>query len=240
MSTQPPIQQATNGMTFTHAMLWAGKPLPALPPTLLHSADGLGRNGLHYAACSNDVLAAADLLDRGVNGSRRDQRGMTPLHFAVVHQSYEVLETLLESGVDVNAQTLEGLTSVFLAAREGDVRALQMLIDAGANPNISNVDEVTPLHIAAANNEVEAMQMLVQRGGAFLNAVDNCGDSPLHFAVREGNIAAVHALLDAPSVLIMSAVNEDGETPAQLALELNLTDITAAFEEKLQALQKKK
>lgn len=205
---------------------FSGKELPAdFPRKQIHAVDSLGRGPLHYAACSNDVMAAADLIENGVNASLQDSRGMSPLHYAVMHQSYEVLETLLESGANTNAQNSSGDTSLILSV--GDERALTLLIQFGANLNVGNSEGATALHIAAANGEIESIRILIS-SGAFLNSPDNCGDTPLHYAVREESIAAANALLES-SLINSKTPNEDGESAKDLALIVGNNDILEAF-----------
>jgi ankyrin repeat protein len=51
---------------------------------------------------------------------------------------------------------------------------------------------------------------------ADVNRPNQMGDTPLHFAVRNGHADVVNALLKSPKVKV-NAANSDGETPLLLA-----------------------
>jgi len=59
---------------------------------------------------------------------------------------------------------------------------------------------------------------LLVRFGARLNAADDEGDSPLHWAVREGKVEAAQALVQLGASI--EQCNEDGESPLELAVSL--------------------
>ncbi len=134
-----------------------------------------------------------------------------------------MLNLLVRNQAPLNVQNTQGETVLFIAARQGDLDVVEYLLRAGANPNICNVDEASPLHISLANNNVAVAAALL-KSGAHVNARDACGDSPLHWAVREGHVEAVQLLLSDYGC-DRNAVNEDGETPSDLAFSLNASDI---------------
>jgi ankyrin repeat protein len=80
--------------------------------------------------------------------------------------------------------------------------------------NLRNIRGETPLHIACAYNALTNAQYLVEHG-AWLEAVDEEGDTALHFAVREGNIEIVEWLLSVGADKHHS--NDDDESPFILA-----------------------
>jgi ankyrin repeat protein len=71
------------------------------------------------------------------------------------------------------------------------------------------------------------VQLLVEHG-AWLEAVDEEGDTPLHFAVREGHAEVVEWLLS--SGADRHHLNDDEESPLFLATTFGDAKVLAAFE----------
>ena len=203
-----------------------GKPVSLIPQQHLQAVDSLRRNALHYAAARDDVLSIADLCDRGINCALQDTNGHSAVHVAVQHGAHRALQTLLESpGTLCNAQNNSGETALLQACRRGDEQSAALLLRAGAGPNIQSA-EGSPLHFAAGNGHVALARLLLE-AGAFVNAADASGDTPLHWAVREER-PQMAALLAALPAANLSAKNEDGETALELAHACGLPELAAA------------
>ncbi|KAK3245301.1 hypothetical protein CYMTET_45122 [Cymbomonas tetramitiformis] len=92
----------------------------------------------------------------------------------------------------------EQSTQLHDAASAGDLAAVQSLIARGANVNTLNMHERTPLFLAAVGRHVEVVNTLLSCG--LVNDVsprDECGSTPLQWAVRIGAVEVVSALLKA-------------------------------------------
>ena len=76
---------------------------------------GASRSPLHYAALSNDVAAAAMLLNDGADPDVADGEGFTPLHFAAQEHSVDVARLLLDRGATVDAVNAFGNTPLWTA-----------------------------------------------------------------------------------------------------------------------------
>lgn len=115
------------------------------------------------------------------------------------------------------------------AIDDGDAAEVKRLLDAGANPNstitgvygvISRFDSFyTPLHRACQNDSVEIVEMLLD-AGAIIDYQDDCGRTPLHFAVMHAfstrDFDIIRLLLKRGANT--SIKNDLGDTPAGLAL----------------------
>jgi ankyrin repeat protein len=90
-----------------------------------------------------------------------------------------------------------------------------LLIESNAKINtrtgvyIDGVGDITPLH--RATNSPKVLEAMIRRG-ANVNVADSSGDTPLHLAVRGGNVASVKLLLDAGADI--TATDEEGLTPS--------------------------
>ncbi len=101
-----------------------------------------------------------------------------------------------------------------------------LLLRAGAGPNVQSA-EGAPLHFAAANGHASLARLLIE-SGAFVNAADASGDTPLHWAARAEQ-PAVASLLASHVAVNLSAKNEDGETAEELAHACGLAEVAAAI-----------
>lgn len=72
----------------------------------------------------------------------------------------------------------------------------QLVICYGERLDAKDHDGSTALHAAAASGNVDAVILLLDARAA-LDAVTNCGESPLHLANREGHTAVCRLLKEA-------------------------------------------
>lgn len=201
--------------------------------TGLLRVDRFGYSLLHHAAAHNasrtidfmlwatasfnTQLTAAQL--QTVVDVREPARGFTPLHFAAANRNYKAALALIEKGhATVNLQDFDqGHSPLHLAVAKGDVQMVQLLLDCGAPVNQEDVDGVTPLHLAAANGFTNVAALLLIKGASPF-ARDHEGEIPLFYAARECHSGVAQLLMRAGSDA-RTAVNDDGETPIDVALE---------------------
>jgi ankyrin repeat protein len=107
---------------------------------------------------------------------------------------------LLEKGADVAAVTHQGTTALHRAAESGDIDMLKLLLEHGANVNAQQKNDEgngrTPLGSAARFGHGAAVRYLLAHGADAKLA----GDA-LNFAVFQGNVEIVKALLEAGTEL---------------------------------------
>lgn len=105
------------------------------------------------------------------------------------------------------------------AAKVGDIFLIQKELEEGNPIDARNMDGKTALHVAAANGHVEAIRFLVSNG-ADVNAKASgyFQATPLHMAVKSGDLAATENLLKLGANI--EAVSSLGFTPLHIAADV--------------------
>ncbi|KAL7307100.1 hypothetical protein TKK_0000833 [Trichogramma kaykai] len=172
-----------------------------------------------------------------------DEFGFTHFHAACEHGCVDIVEKFLDFGQDPNLsvgsttegkeeeeeeEEEEGIVEVeevvypplHLALQNGHQEVVKLLLRSGADPNSYNAEGETPLHIVGMGYcKHDFVNALFEFGSdgyqpPKIDARDNEGDTPLHLAVRYGQLNATESLLlrDANP----NSLNNDGETPLHL------------------------
>jgi ankyrin repeat protein len=130
-----------------------------------------------------------------------------------------------------NINVAPGATPLYRAVRAVDLAAVKVLLDAGANPSQPIKDGSTPLMAAAGlgaprggdeevteagdrNDPVDVMRLLVEKG-ADVNAANDLGMTPAHYAVQRGVDRVIEYL--AGKGARFDTKNKQGRSPADLA-----------------------
>jgi ankyrin repeat protein len=191
-----------------------------------NEAQGDGMTALHWAVTNEDVDTARSLIYAGANVHATTRlNAVTPLWLAAESGEAAMVYTLLDNKADADAPNSAGVTPLMIASASGNPDTVQVLIEHGAKPNAAErTYGQTPLMFAAANNEADVIAVLVEKG-ADVAAVTKTrtsstgepmgGLAALHYAVRQGNVEAVDALLDRGADI--NQVSADGTTPLMLA-----------------------
>ena len=160
-------------------------------------AEADGTTPLHWATHRNDRATAAILIDAGADVDALTRYGVTALSLAATNGSTALLDLLLTAGADPNEASPEGETPLMTTARAGAPDAIRLLLDHGASVDaVEGWHQQTALMWAAAQDNTPAVRVLIA-GGSNLHAVSGGGFTPLLFAVREGHMDTLDALLRA-------------------------------------------
>jgi uncharacterized protein len=156
-----------------------------------------GATPLHWAAHMDDAETAAVLIANGANVKTVNRHGVSPLWLAAINGNASLIELLLKAGADPNTTAAGGETVLMTAARTGKPEAVKALIAHGADVNLKErARGQSALMWAAAEGNTAVIEVLAANK-ADLRARSAGGFSPLLFAVREGKLDAVRALIKA-------------------------------------------
>uniref|UniRef100_A0A8C7UYG7 Transient receptor potential cation channel, subfamily A, member 1a n=1 Tax=Oncorhynchus mykiss TaxID=8022 RepID=A0A8C7UYG7_ONCMY len=172
--------------------------------TELSASDEEGNTSLHWAVQRTQRESCACLLDLGANPNILNRRLMSPLHMAVSLGHNTLIELLLShSNTDANLEGDLGNTPVMLACCVDNHEALHLLFKYGARLCQQNKLGHYPIHAAAFAGAKKSMQMVLQKGEevgysieSHINYVDKSFSTPLHLAVRGGNLEVIKLCIE--------------------------------------------
>jgi uncharacterized protein len=170
-------------------------------------------------------------LAHGVGPNASDPRsGETGLILAMRENAMRVFALLLAApGVDLEAQAPNGNTALMMAAFKHNKVAVLALLDAGAQVNRAGW---TALHYAAAAGDKDIVLILLEHH-ARIDAYAPGDITPLMIAAREGQEAAVEALLAAGANTTLKS--GEGLNAAAIAERADKPAIAAAIRAKAAA-----
>ncbi|XP_062297967.1 transient receptor potential cation channel subfamily A member 1b [Scomber scombrus] len=197
----------------------------------LNSCDEQGNVPLHWAVEKNNAESCRALLDLGADPNILNMALLSPLHLAVSHGHNNLVELLLSySATDCNLPGDLGNTPVMLACSINNCEALSTLITHGARLCQQNKLGHYAMHAAAFAGAKPAMEVILKAGEelghsseAHINYLDKSMSSPLHLAVRGGNIETIRLCL-ATGAKVDQQQN-DRSTPLHLACTQGATEV---------------
>ncbi len=166
-----------------------------------HKLTKTERSLLHYAG--NPEVARL-LIDAGLDPKDRDRWGYTPLHTAVIWEKLDTVKFFVEKGLDINAKIRWfirnddipiGSTPLDIALDNGpDNEIVNYLKELGAKtgrylPGDLYYEDLGDTEIelfrGVRNGQLTVIKNRLNKG-ADVNAVDNAGWTPLHWAAYFG------------------------------------------------------
>uniref|UniRef100_A0A6Q2XA51 Ion transport domain-containing protein n=1 Tax=Esox lucius TaxID=8010 RepID=A0A6Q2XA51_ESOLU len=167
----------------------------------LNATDDRGNTPLHWAVQRNQGESCACLLDLGADPNIRNLSLRSPLHMAVRLGHNALVELLLShNNTDVNLEGELGNTPVMMACSIDNHEALHILV---WKDSIYNKLGHYPIHKAAFAGAELSMRVLLQKGEELgcstekhINYLDKSYSSPLHLAVRGGNLEVIKLCIE--------------------------------------------
>merc|ERR1711957_357277 len=138
----------------------------------------------------------------------------------------ELMKRLIADGGDIKVLDEHGNTPLHIAAGDGDLPMVEVLLPV-TDLTTTNKLGYSALHVAIYWQNLDVALRLLE-SGAEVNAIDNDGELPIHFAVRNEDIVCVRLLIAAKSCATMP--NEKGTSALELATSNKFTQIMEVLE----------
>lgn len=187
--------------------------------------DALGRTPLHYAAIGGRPQIVQLFLAHRADANAKDQKGLTPLAFMTsskvkikTPQQKEIVAMLRQAEASpphtaaqtetheaavlppqsaVASSQSSGHRDIFQTFEAGDLEEVQALLKE--NPSLVGSKEpkdgYTPLHLAVMGGARKELIELILANHPDVNAKENNGWTPLHYAASTSNQLAAELLL---------------------------------------------
>ncbi|XP_077297918.1 uncharacterized protein LOC143919459 [Arctopsyche grandis] len=162
----------------------------------LNVTDSGGLTPLHYAALHGNFHSMITLLYEGADSKVVSFDGNALLHFAAYKFNNVELQVIERLGFDLTSANSNGKSLLHNAVNGSNASAVIFFLERRIKPNITDVNLRTPLHCAVLTNDLEEIAKLLIRNGADLNAADNFGCTPLHYAVEKSKYYFAEMLIE--------------------------------------------
>ena len=182
---------------------------------------------LHSAAEEGNVVAIGHLLFLGAEVDARDRGGASPLFVACEAGLAAAAARLLAAGACVSLKNAAGEAPLYIAALRGHASVVDVLLRHCSTFGIQwqdvrlYGDGWTPLHAAAVSCRASIVAQLLTAAGpdaaALVAATNRYGSTCVHVAARKGTPGVVQTLVEAGGVHLLTGVDYDGRTAADVA-----------------------
>ena len=159
------------------------------------------------------------------------QDGCTSLMVASIEGHREqVVKLLLGGGAEVDKADNAGATPLFCAGLNEHPEVVQLLLDSGANMDraVNRYPGATRLLWASRVGLLDMVRSLLEAGAA-VNSQDGTGETPLHWAARNGNNCSAVAGLLLASGAEVDKESRTGFTPLSIAAENGNTRVCSVL-----------
>lgn len=177
--------------------------------------DKDGDTPLHAAALAGHKDVVETLLASQAEVDARNNNGDTPLHTAALKGHRDVVETLLASHADVDARNNVGSQPSDHAAIDRHRDVVELLRRHRGLRQARAVEAWNQLRQSIRDGNLEMIWFVIEENPNLVSRSDPRGNTPLHFAVLDGQQNAVELLLTHKAEI--DAKDHDGATPLHIA-----------------------
>ena len=169
-----------------------------------------GSTLMHLASSAYNAQAALNFIRKGIPIHMPNKEGAKCIHIASIRGHVDVVKAIVAKGENVDSRTKDGFTPLHLAVKFGKHELVEALLGLGANLQLKAIrGGETALHLATLVRDGQDCVDLMIRSGADVDALDNNGETPLHFAARANNTKAIELLLNDGAKIDLQ--NQQGE-----------------------------
>ncbi|XP_044729948.1 serine/threonine-protein phosphatase 6 regulatory ankyrin repeat subunit B-like [Chrysoperla carnea] len=170
---------------------------------LLLEKDADTAEAMCWAAAGGDlniVKLLHETTDCDINENDEnscDEYSRNPLMWAATCGHANVIEYLLDNGADISCYDV-----IHWCAVNGLVDSIKKLLELGVDVNESDLGfNRTALHWAAWSGNIDVVKFLLSVDGVEVNAVEDQGDLPIHYAVVNKHLEVIKLLIEHGSEL---------------------------------------
>jgi ankyrin repeat protein len=149
-------------------------------------------NGI-WALLQKGDSKAKDYFISEVEVNARDPDGRTPLHYAAEKGDSQLAAFFISHGANVNVVDNSNQSPLGISAEKGDARITELLVNAKADIFLPIKENTTAARTALSKNGALLRSIITP---FTVQAVDRDGKTILHLASIEGNVLAVHEILE--------------------------------------------
>ena len=189
------------------------------------------RTPLHYCCfCSkkSDQIVQLLLNKDGTIVNSKDLYGDTPCHLALKEGRYDVVKLLLQcEAIDVNLQDSNGNTTCHLAVKNRLPDIVELILrHKKLDVKRKNSGGVTVCGLAMTSSTANMLSAIMRHPSVDVNAQSN-GQTVAHYAIQHDLSELLQELMSEENHpdFDISSVDSQHRTLADLALELNRTDM---------------
>lgn len=153
----------------------------------------------------------------------QDQNKTNLLMIAAQNGNSKVINYLLSKKINLQSVDKFGVSALGYAIGNEQIKVAQELIEKGISlDSACSEDQKNILICAIEVNSTSLVQMIISKNKKLIHMQDKAGNTPLHIAAETSTSSILEILIKAGADL--KAKNKKGETPYDLAKQMNLQE----------------
>jgi ankyrin repeat protein len=170
---------------------------------------------LHIALVESPPHIVLDLIKRGADVNKVNNKGKSPLDVACYFGRKNLVRALIKKNAKVFDRDNTKTSPLHSATFRGHTEIMEILLSHGANPDHKAYEGATALHLAAMHKDVKASQILLN-ADADIHKKNAQGYTALHVAAEYDTVDLIKVLLDHDPT-ILSELNQDFRTALHIS-----------------------
>lgn len=189
-------------------------------PDVVHQRRADGTTPLMHSIYLDDNEAADLLIERGSDIKATDNYMVSVLHIAALMKNVPILKKLLMKRANIDVRDKNGETPLFYALRMKSTSIVNILLRKGADVNIVSNTGATIFHLLASDNtNHNILHSLKNTNALCLSQTDFLGNTVLHKAADNNNIAFVKKFMPILPKTLKKVSNHTGDVIAHMSYD---------------------